>query len=70
MRLVNKFLVSVGRSFIQFIDFFEAREVRVQHRFEKMLLLLTPHMANFLTNGGFGKDQRNPTARDALVVNY
>ena len=33
VRLVNKFLVSVGRSCIKFIDFFEAREIRVQHRF-------------------------------------
>ena len=68
VRLVNKFLVSMARIFIQFIDFFEAREVGVQHRFEKMILLLTQHMANFLINGGFGKDQRNPTDR-ILIVN-
>ena len=70
VRLVNKFLVSVGKSFVQFIDFFEAREVRVQYRFEKMLLLLTQHMSNFLINGGFSVDQHNPTAKDAIAVDF
>ena len=70
VRLVNKFLVSVGKPFVEFIDFFESREVRVQHRFEKMLLLLTSHLSSFLKNGGFDKEIDVITAKEALDVDF
>ena len=41
VRLINKFLVFAIKLLTAFIDFFESRKVRVQHRFAKIVLLLT-----------------------------
>ena len=48
--LTNKFLVAVCKPFIQFIDFFESREIRVKR--EKMMLPLSEHLGLFLKDGG------------------
>ena len=68
VRLLNKFIMAVGQPFIQFIDFFEARQVRVHCRFEKMLILLHSHLSRFLVNGGVARDEGHATASDLLEV--
>ena len=50
--LTNKFLVAVCKPFIQFIDFFESREIRVNNRWKKMMLLLSEHLGFCLKDGG------------------
>ena len=67
IRLLNRFVISVGQAFVDFIDFFEAREIRVQFRFEKMLLLLHSHLSKFLHNGGV-EDEDQATVSALLNV--
>ena len=48
VRLLNKFLIFAVSPLVKFIDFFESREIRVQHRYGKMVTLMHDHLSLFL----------------------
>ena len=57
-RLGHMFLLEVGKPFLQFINFFESRQVRAHLLFIKMRLLLHKLFTMFLKPGG--KDRMMP----------
>ena len=69
IRLLNKFLIWISKPFVDFIDFFESREIRVQYRWDKMFLMLSEHLSKFLKNGGINNKTR-PTVSDLLGTEY
>ena len=52
VRLQNKFIMAVCKPIIDFIDFFESRDIRVHYRYEKCVLLLRQHLSNWVKDGG------------------
>ena len=70
VRLVNKFILAVGKMFTHFIDFCESREVRVHHRFEKMLLLVTTHFSNYMKNGGMDYEKEKISVKETIAIDF
>ena len=56
--------------FTDFIDFFESREVRVHHRFEKMLLLVTTHFSNYMKNGGMDYEKDKISVKETIATDF
>jgi hypothetical protein len=48
VRLLNKFIIFVVTPINLYIDFFESRDVRVHHRYGKMVTLMHDHLGLFL----------------------
>ena len=69
VRLTVKFLRTVCKSIVDFIDYFESRKIRIQDRYPKMLELITTHFSRFLKDGGIKRGE-TATASKLLAVNY
>ena len=69
VRLSNSFLVEVCKPVIQMIDFFESNSVRVQHRYEKLVILLFEFLSKFAKNAGVSNNN-DPDGKALLKANY
>lgn len=56
IRLTNKFILAVFNDYIDTIDFFESREVRIHHQFNKLIVIFADNFSNFLKKGGMDKE--------------
>ena len=66
VRLLNKFLIFAVSPLMKFIDFFESREIRVQHRYGKMVTLMHDHLSLFLKE--MPADTSDP--KDLLKIDF
>jgi hypothetical protein len=69
VRLSNSFLVEVCRPVIQMIDFFESNSVRVQYRYEKLVMLLFDFLSKFAKDAGV-TNNNDPDGKALLKARY
>ena len=69
VRLTNSFLVEVCKPVIQMIDFFESNSVRVQYRFEKLVMLLFDFLSKFAKDAGV-TNNNDPDGKALLKAHY
>ena len=70
VRLTVKFLKAVCKPLIAFIDYFEARKVRVQDQYQKCVQLLTQHLSLFLKDGGLNDTSDITVTEQRLTAKY
>ena len=69
VRLSNSFLVKVCKPVIQRIDFFESNSVRVQYRYEKLVMLLFHFLSKFAKDAGV-TNNNDPDGKALLKAHY
>lgn len=62
------FLLEVGRPVMDMISYFESSKIRIQHKQNKLILLLHDYLAKFVKNAGV--DNNNVDGKALLQVNF